>query len=80
MADVYDAKGRRIVVRCPCPKCRHHLTRVLRTGESDGGEVVRQRLCLSCEHRWFTAQEPEYLVPASRIFWPRDRPLLRADA
>lgn len=77
----YNSKGRRQRVACPCPKCREPLSQVLHTGGDSGGEIVRQRLCPACGHRWFTAQEPEYIVPPGQISWDQfKKPRLRQTA
>lgn len=75
--EVRDDRGRLVQVRCRCPKCRHPITRVLRSGVEVGGEIVRVRTCVDCGHRWYTGQEPEYLLPAERVSWRRDRPGLK---
>lgn len=78
---IYDAKGIRRRVSCPCPKCREPLTKVMRCGAEDGGVTVRQRSCPACNHRWYTAQEPEYIVSKEQITWKRcNLPMLREDA
>lgn len=33
----------------------------------DDGLLVRRRKCTVCGHGWFTAQQPEFLVPAADI-------------
>jgi hypothetical protein len=35
------------------------------------GVTVRHCVCSACEHRFFTAQEPEYLVPRERVRWTK---------
>lgn len=76
---IYDERGVRIPIRCKCPACRHPVTRVLRTGEMDDGTVIRQRECKACSHRWFTGQEPEYVIPSRLVRWTRDRPTLKTN-
>jgi hypothetical protein len=68
--------GRRQRIACPCPKCRHPLTRVTRSGAEDGGEIVRRRLCEACGHRFYTCQEPEYVVAERRLQWLRSGPVV----
>jgi Zn ribbon nucleic-acid-binding protein len=59
----------------PCPKCKNPQTKVLATGNADG-ELTRHRECLSCGHRFFTQQEPEYLTSRNtRISWGTGRPI-----
>lgn len=53
----------------PCPKCRDTSTKVLMTRSSPHGELIRRRGCPSCGHRWFTCQEPEYLLPKNAVKW-----------
>ena len=75
---IYNEKGIRQRVACPCPKCREPLTKVLCSGWEDGGEIVRQRKCPNCEHKWFTAQEPEYIVRPELVGWNEiSKPILR---
>jgi len=66
--------GRRMASRFPCPKCRHPVSKVLRTGEDDTGIITRERRCPCCDHQWFTAQEPEWIVPRSEVRWPGGKP------
>lgn len=54
-------KGK-ITSRCGCPRCREGVTAVTMTSTQDDGVTLRRRWCTSCGHRWYTAQEPEYLV------------------
>jgi transcriptional regulator NrdR family protein len=75
---VYNENGRRRRVVCPCPKCREPISKVLHSGADDGGEVVRHRQCPACGHRWFTCQEPEYIVRPDCISWDQlKKPHLR---
>ena len=54
-------------LRCRCPVCRHEVTIVVQAADQPDGRIVRRRRCAACEHRWFTVQEPEYLVPRSQV-------------
>ena len=74
---IYSDKGRRRRVICPCPKCRFQLSEVINVGTEDGGETVRQRRCPECGNSWFTAQEPEYVIPADEVAWRNKKPYLR---
>ena len=69
---------------CPCPKCKHQVTRVIRSKESQYGEVVRRRCCPECDYRWYTAQQPEYILKeGDLVFWNKaNGPVLKewADA
>ena len=51
-----------------CPKCGSHNVRVCMTKSTDDGVSVRRRNCRGCGHRWYTAQEPEYVVQWERDF------------
>lgn len=77
---IYNANGRRRRVMCPCPKCREPLSEVLNVSAEDGGDTVRQRKCPACGHRWFTLQEPEYIISADKIEWAEKKPRLRQTA
>ena len=66
--------NRRMASRFPCPKCRHPITKVLRTDENDDGIVTRERRCPCCDHRWLTAQEPEWIVPRAEVHWVGSKP------
>ena len=77
MKPQYNENGRRKRIVFPCPKCREPLTQVVNVSSNDGGETLRQRKCPACEHKWFTLQEPEYLVPSNRVTWVRHKPQLR---
>lgn len=54
-------------VRCRCPKCHHPTSKVVSTKEADGGVLVRLRRCCACEAAWYTAQEPEYVIPRAAV-------------
>ena len=70
----YNLHGRRLASRFPCPKCRHPGSKVIRTGEDDSGIVTRERRCTACGHRFFTAQEPEWVVRSEQIGWVDHKP------
>lgn len=65
---IYDANGRRKRFAFRCPQCRSERTRVVMTSEADH-LVIRRRCCDDCQHRFFTAQEPEYLIRRELIKW-----------
>jgi len=52
-----------------CPACGSFNCRVVSTKRVVEGpyEVVRRRRCVTCDHRWYTAQEPE--VNIGYISW-----------
>lgn len=60
------AQPARYVVK-HCPKCGSG-SRVVLTREVPEG-AVRRRACLQCDHRWYTLQPPEALLPNHRIEW-----------
>jgi transcriptional regulator NrdR family protein len=53
--------------RFACPKCKYEFTRVIMTTTMSTGPIVRRRECTKCEFRWYTGQEPEYLLPAKKV-------------
>ena len=57
--------------RFPCPKCKQPGTKVRITGENDDGIITRKRWCPHCGHNFFTAQEPEWVIPSHQIKWDR---------
>lgn len=64
--------------RFPCPKCRSLSTRITRTATSpENGTIVRRRTCSSCDHRWYTGQEPEFLLGPQRITWLGGFPVIQ---
>ena len=57
-----------------CAKCgsfRVHVVTTKRTVEGPY-EIVRRRHCISCNHRWYTAQVPEVEIPSSAMTWVGD--------
>lgn len=64
-------------LRCRCPVCRHAVTVVVHVTEQEDGRIVRRRKCAACDHRWYTAQEPEYLVPRCQVGYRDKRIVLR---
>lgn len=51
-----------------CPKCGVWDSRVSLTRNTDDGVSIRRRICLNCDHRWYTGQEPEFIVQRGRDF------------
>jgi len=39
------------------------------TAYADGDQIVRRRHCQGCEHRWYTLQAPELLLPNDAFRW-----------
>lgn len=50
---------------------------VVHVTEQEDGRIVRRRKCAACDHRWYTAQEPEYLVPRCQVGYRDKRIVLR---
>jgi len=53
----------------PCPKCRNPQSSVVLTRHTEHGESVRRRSCEECGHKWFTMQEPEFLLSRDAVRW-----------
>ena len=51
-----------------CPKCGVYDSRVGLTKRTEDGVSIRRRICRQCDFRWYTGQEPEYLVRVGRDF------------
>ena len=60
-----------------CPKCGSVRTRVVLTDTLPSDEIVRRRRCIQCDHRWYTHQPPEQLLPNHRIRWSHAHITLR---
>ena len=46
-----------------CPKCKTTTQqRIISTVYNEDYQVLRRRMCLECEHKWNTLQEPEQQV------------------
>ena len=69
MAESYSKNGIKLRHPFPCPKCRSGLTPVIVTKQTEHGETIRRRGCKECGHKWFTLQEPEYLLPVGSVKW-----------
>lgn len=57
--------------RCNCPSCRHPASRVVTTFNLSDGRIVRRRRCPECDHRWYTQQEPEFIIKPESLHWSR---------
>ena len=57
--------------RFTCPQCRYPASKVICTYNLADGRLVRRRACLECDHRWYSLQEPEYLIQPREIEWSR---------
>lgn len=64
--------GVRHGTRFHCPKCRGGRTKVVLSHDPGDGVMVRRRWCEGCGHRWYTAQEPEYLLRAEQVMYLPD--------
>jgi len=54
-----------------CPECNSIRVRVVVTAPASNDSVVRRRKCLVCDHRWYTVQTPEQLLPQDQLQWFR---------
>lgn len=50
----------------PCPKCGSHNVTVVLTKTARRGFRIRRRHCLTCNHRYYTAQPPEHVIAGTR--------------
>jgi hypothetical protein len=57
----------------PCPKCGHEITSVTTTARSREAGFYRRRLCLSCGHRFTTAQLAEVPIGSHVFTWDARR-------
>jgi hypothetical protein len=76
-SQIYSPTGRKVSSKMQCPKCRFLASKVVSTNEDESGVTIRKRRCKSCEHVFFTAQEPEYIVKSENIAWKSGRLSLR---
>jgi len=74
---IYSSTGRKIPSKMQCPKCRFLFSKVILTNEEESGVTLRKRRCKQCEHVFFTAQEPEYMVKGENIAWRNGKLSLR---
>lgn len=65
--------------RCRCPKCRHDVSRVQSSSAQEDGTYVRIRVCAGCGQTWWTAQEPEYVLPVALRGYRRGKPIMRQE-
>lgn len=76
-SQIYSTTGRKVSSKMQCPKCRFPASKVVSTNEDESGVTIRKRRCKSCEHVFFTAQEPEYMVKSENIAWKSGKLFLR---
>ena len=60
-----------------CPKCRHGLSDVVTSAAQDDGVRVRVRICRKCGHKFWTAQDPEWLVPVAKRAYLGRKPIIK---
>jgi len=51
----------------PCPKCNSLSIKVICIKYDEEKCAVRRKLCLDCEHRFYTLQYPEALISSKEI-------------
>jgi len=52
-----------------CPNCHHPVSKVILTRTVDEVVKVRRRRCARCEHRWYTYQDGEKVLPDGAVQW-----------
>jgi len=52
-----------------CPECHSARVKVVMTTYATTGEKVRRRHCLTCDHRWYTLQQPETILLKTSVNW-----------
>ena len=52
-----------------CPNCAATRLSVVMTAYATDEQIVRRRRCHACEHRWYTLQAPEALLPSGAFHW-----------
>jgi len=52
-----------------CPACKSTVLKVVCTKRTENGVIVRRRVCVLCNHRWYSIQYPEVPVYKSEIKW-----------
>lgn len=62
-----------------CPYCRGPASKCCETGLDPNGVRVRIRRCKSCFETFWTAQEPEYVVPVRLRAWRNKKPTIREE-
>ena len=54
-----------------CPNCFGAEIRVIGTYYTEDNEIVRQRTCKECNHKWNTVQPIEKALPSSvKVLYP----------
>ncbi len=62
----------------PCPKCSTVKTKVIDTNTGTKNIRIRRRICLQCNHRWYTIQYPEVSVDDANIKYQNRRMIFKA--
>jgi len=58
------------LVLVECPACGHPYSKVVSTTrEHSDNTTLRRRHCKSCDHRWYTLQQPEEILNAYQVSW-----------
>ncbi|MGA0340871.1 MAG: hypothetical protein ACO3N3_09195 [bacterium] len=52
-----------------CPNCNADSSKVILTRSIDDKVKIRRRVCNTCDHRWYTFQENEKVLPEGAIHW-----------
>jgi transcriptional regulator NrdR family protein len=55
--------------RSKCKKCGSCDSRVVMVRTIVTGDIVRRRMCRSCDNKWYTAQPAEETIENSRLIW-----------
>ena len=57
-----------------CPACGSFHCRVVTTKRTTEGPYayVRRRRCVTCNHRWYTAQHAEIEITSDEMIWVGD--------
>lgn len=56
-----------------CPNCQATNSKVILTRSLDDKVKIRRRVCNSCDHRWYTFQENEKVLPEGALHWVSKR-------
>ena len=62
----------------PCPQCSTVKTKVIDTNTSVQNIRIRRRICLQCNHRWYTIQYPEVSVNDDKIKYQNRKMIFKA--
>lgn len=62
----------------PCPQCSTIRTKVVDTNINAQKIRIRRRICLQCDHRWYTIQYPEVSVDKDKIKYQNRKMIFKA--